>query len=233
MAVPLWLTTLAGWLTNTVGEKITTIAIDRVSERLKTIFATRNILILGDAQTGKTSLINYLTKGRPFNVRGGEAVAPDKTNAYVVVDKKVTLEDQKVKIKMDVAGEDDSAWKMALHTLKPSGVIYMLDGRLDNEELEDAVEKIFDEVLIHYAKGSLDGLEALHVFVNFCDAWSTTPVVERKKSRQIEEMFDAHLGEYANLENLRIRVAATQLSINKSSWTEVERALFSFGGDLL
>lgn len=237
MVTVTWWMLVTKWVADVFGGQITAVAIDRISSRLKSIFATRNILILGDSQTGKTSLINYLSIGKPYEVRKGEIVPPDKTSGYIIVDKKIKLDERKLKVKYDVAGENDlvtrSIWKMVLTTLKPAGLIYMLDGRLDGVTLENAIDVIFDEILVVYEERKLGGLEALHVFVNFSDIWATSPVVERQKSREIEEMFDERLDKYKNLQNLRVGVSATQLSTNKVAWIELERALFSFGADLL
>ncbi|RMG24762.1 MAG: hypothetical protein D6732_23270 [Methanobacteriota archaeon] len=232
---PSWITAVVGWFAEKFGGKLVVYTLDKIRGRLQSIFASRNILILGSEQTGKTSLILFLTTGKPYEIVKGEIKPPDKTLGYVVVDKKVSLnEGQWIKLKRDVPGEADlrSYWEMAIDEIKPTGIIYMLDGRLTGEKLENAVTEIFDEVLCHY-EGSGAGLEALHVFVNFVDQWGTTPVANREKLRWISELFDKQLERYKGLQYIRVSFAATQLSPNKDAWIEVERALFAFGADLL
>jgi len=126
-----------------------------------------------------------------------------------------------------------SLWKMAIEQVKPVGIIYMINGRLEKDELEEQIQEIFDEVLCHYEGNQGAGLEAMHIFVNFVDLWGINNVEIRNKLRKISDSFDKRLKSKPSLQYLRVDCSATQLSPNKDSWIETDRALFSFGADLL
>lgn len=233
---PSWIIAIINWFSKKFGDELIIYTLDRISNRLQSIFASRNILILGEEQTGKTSLILFLTTGKPYVVIDGEIQPPDRTSGYVVIDKKLTLDEgQRIKIKRDVPGDEDlrTYWEMAIEEIKPTGIIYMLDGRHNKVELEKAVNNIYDEVLRYYEEGDGAGLEALHIFVNFLDQWGRDPVKNRQKLRRISDLFDKQLATRESLQYIRVRFSATQLSPYKDSWVETERALFSFGADLI
>ncbi len=234
--LPTSLTAIITWLAEKFGSKFIVYSLDKIRSKLQSIFASRNILILGSEQTGKTSLMLLLTTGKPYNIVNGEIQPPEKTLGYAVVDKKFTLnEDQWVKLKRDVPGEEDlrAYWEQAIEEVRPTGIIYMLDGRLEKEKLEKAIKEIFDEVLYYYEDNAGVSLEAFHIFVNFADQWGINLLTTREKLRRIEQMFDKQLAEHKNLQYIRFRCAETQLSLNKDSWIDAERALFNFGTDLI
>ena len=233
---PSWIVPVLNWFAERFGNKLVVFTLDKIRSKLQSIFATRNILILGGSQTGKTSLVLFLTTGKPYVIEGGEIRPPEKTLGYAVVDKRVALsEDLRVKLKRDLPGERDlrTYWRMALEEIRPTGIIYMLDGRIEGRELEGAIREIYDEVLSYYEEGSGAGLESFHIFVNFVDQWGTTPVEIREKLRRISRKFDELLKDHESLHYIRVGCSATQLSPFKDSWIEAERALFSFGADLL
>jgi hypothetical protein len=233
--IPVWLTSVTSWFAEKFGGKIVAFGLDKIRTKLQSVFATRNILILGDSQTGKSSLILYLTTGKPYQIENGQISAPEKTSGYAVVDKKVTVNDNQLVVKMDLAGDQDmrSLWKMAIEKVRPVGIIYMLNGRLEKDELENEIEEIFDDVLCHYEGNQGAGLEAIHLFVNFVDQWGINNVEIRNKLRKISQSFDKRLNSKPSLLYLRVGVSATQFSPHKDSWIEADRALFSFGSDLL
>lgn len=233
--IPVWLTTVSSWFVEKFGSKIVIFGVDKIRTRLQSIFASRNILILGDKQTGKTSLISYLTTGKPYEINEGKIHSPEKTDGYLVVDKRVSVNDNQLSIKWDVAGESDmrALWGMAIEKVKPVGIIYMINGRLDKDEMEKAIQEIFDDVLCHYEGNQGAGLKALHVFVNFVDQWGKNKVGIRSKLRKIEQSFDNRITDKPSLEYLEIGFSATQFSPHKDKWREADQALFSFGSNLL
>lgn len=233
--IPVWLTAIASWFAEKFGGKIIAFGLDKIRTRLQSIFASRNILILGDSQTGKSSLILYLTTGKPYRIDKGEILPPEKTLGYAVIDKKIDVNENQLSVKRDVPGEQDlrAFWKIAIDEVKPVGIIYVINGRLEKDEMEQAIQDIFDDVLCHYEGSQGAGLEALHVFVNFVDQWGKNNVEVRNKLRKISQSFDKRLASKPSLQYLRIGVSATQFSRNKDSWVEADRALFSFGSDLL
>lgn len=227
-----WITTVAAWFAEKFGGKIVVFGLEKIQSKLREIFASRNILILGGEQTGKSSLISYLTTGRPYEIIRGEIRPPEKTSGYVVLDKKFDLDEHWLKIKRDVPGEEIDYWKMAIEEIQPTGIIYMIDGRLSKRKLREAIAEIFDGVLDIYVNGNGSGIEALHIFVNFADQWATTPIETRKMVRYVEEKFDDYLEKYPSLQYIKIGCSASQLSPHKDSWDETKQALYEFSARL-
>ena len=233
-----WWLIVAGWVADKFGGLIATLTIDHIQKKLRSIFANRNILILGSAQTGKTSLISYLTTGKPYKITDGTIMPPDKTlGTLVISQKKINIDGQKFRIEKDFPGDvrfrSHSIWRNAIRTLQPTGIIYMIDGRLDNTRLEKSLQEMYDVILTLYESGEQSGLVAMQICINFCDIWSIDERTERKKIREIDQWIDDKLAASKNLKNLKYKVSATQLSPNKNSWVEIEGALSSFRVNLL
>jgi hypothetical protein len=227
--------TVASWLLRTFGLQILLLAKEALESQWRRLFASRNILILGAQQTGKSSLALFLQKGKPYQVVDGEVRPPDPTAATVIVDKKFAVQNGHwLRIKRDLPGDPDlrTTWASALKEVHPTGIIYMVDGRLDDGELDRAIGDAFDLVLSQYRTGPRE-LLALHVFVNHCDAWARTPADERERLARVTASFESRRRDHQPLETLRFSASATQLSPNRRSWPEVVRALHRFGADLL
>jgi len=243
MAVPLWLKDVIKWIAVTFGMDIVIVAKDFVEHQWHRIFASRNILVLGPKETGKTSLVLYLQHGRPYEVVDGEIRPPNPTGRppdnpalAAVVDKKFAFQQKNwLRLKRDVPGDLDfrTTWAQAIKDLQPHGIIYMVNGGLPDDELRREVATgIGDDVLSQYRIG-LRELVALHVFANFADQWVDSPARARVKERVIADAFEDVIQGYDALKYLRFSVASTQLSPNKKSWEDTKRALHRFGADLL
>ncbi len=234
MAAHSWLKDIIRWITVTFGTEFIVTARDWLQHKWRGLFASRNILVLGPKQTGKTSLVFLLQHDRPYEVVDGEIRAPNPTAAAAIVDKKFPLQHGNwLKLKRDVPGDLDlrDTWAQAINDVRPHGIIYMLDGRLDDKQLRVETSMIRENVLRHYAD-SLGELRALHVFLNFADAWATSPAVVRSSIRVVTEELERVLDGSSALQHLRIGVSATQLSPHKKSWEEATRAVYKFGADL-
>ena len=228
-----WWLAVIGWVAEKFGGLIATLTIDHIQKKLRSIFANRNILILGSAQTGKTSLIAYLTTGKTYKIADGTIMPPDKTLGTLVISKKkINLDGQKFRIEKDVPGDvklqAHKIWRDAIRALQPTGIIYMIDGRSDEKKLEKALQEMYDVILTLYESGEQSGLVAVQICVNFSDIWANDERTERRKIREIDQWIDDKLTASKNLKNLKYKVAATQLSPHKNSWVEIEGALSSF-----
>jgi hypothetical protein len=226
---------VASWLLRTFGLQILLLAKEALESQWRRLFASRSILILGAQQTGKSSLALFLQKGKPYQVVDGEIRPPDPTAATVIVDRKFAVQNGHwLRIKQDLPGDPDlrSTWATALKETHPAGIIYMIDGRLDEAALDHAVADAFALVLAQYASGPRE-LLALHIFVNHCDAWARTPAAERDLLARVTAAFEARRQGHQPLETLRFSASATQLSPHRRAWPEVVRALHRFGADLL
>jgi hypothetical protein len=223
------------WLIKTFGLDILLLAKDALENQWRRLFASRNILILGAQQTGKSSLATFLQKGKPYQVIDGEVRSPDPTAATVIVDRKFAVQKGNwLRIKVDLPGDPDlrAAWMTALREVHPAGIIWMVDGRLDEAGLEQVAEEAVALLASRYPSGTRE-LLALHMFVNHCDAWASTPATERDRLAHVTAAFEARRQRHPALQTMRFAASATQLSPNRRSWPEVTRALHRFGADLL
>ncbi len=225
---------VASWLLKTFGLDILLLAKDALQSQWRRLFASRNILIVGAQQTGKSSLAAFLQRGRPYQVVDGEVRPPDPTAATVIVDRKFAVQKHWLRIKVDLPGDPDlrTTWGAALKEVHPAGIIYMVDGRLDRAGIERTADEAVALLLAQYGAGTRE-LLALHMFVNHCDAWATTPAAEREGLTRVTAAFEERRRPHPALQTLRFAASATQLSPNRRSWPEVTRALHRFGADLL
>lgn len=226
---------VASWLLKTFGLEILLLAKEALESQWRRLFASRNILILGAQQTGKSSLATFLQKGKPYQIVEGEVRPPDPTAAAVIVDRKFAVQNGHwLRIKRDLPGDPDlrATWSAAVREVHPAGIVYMIDGRLEPIALDRAVEDAVELLRAHYAAGTRE-LLALHMFVNHCDAWAGSPAAERDRLAAVTAAFEARRRSDHGLETLRFAASATQLSANRRAWPEVTRALHRFGADLL
>jgi hypothetical protein len=222
------------WIVKNFGADILVAVRDGIQSQWRRVFASKNILILGPRQTGKSSLMLFVQSGTPYEVIKGEIRPPDPTAAAMIVDSKFTLQkDNWLKLKKDVPGDLDlrRTWATAIADIKPIGIIYMIDGRRPRE-FAALIDEVFSDVLVHY-RTSLGHLLAFHVFINFGDQWATTPSIRREAVAKITELFETRAGDYAALAYLRFACSVTQLSPHKRSWEETTRAIYHFGADLI
>ena len=234
MSIPKWLVEIAFWLGRTFGEYVVIVAKDKLQHYWRRQFASRNILILGAKQTGKTSLLIYLQQGKPYEVVDGEIRTPNPTALAAIVDKKFALDQGNWgRLKCDVPGDLDlrETWAQAIKDIQPHGIIYMVDGRLSDSKLETAVDDMFNDVLVHYTVGPRE-LAVIHVFVNFSDHWARSRLDEASKARFVAGVVESRQRPHRNLHEIQFDVASTQLAANKKTWPEVQRALKRFGADL-
>jgi hypothetical protein len=206
-----------------------------IQDRWNRFFASKNILILGPKGTGKTSLIYYLLHDHPYQLENGDKRPPNPTATAALVDEKFKLQHANwQKLKKDVPGDEDlrKTWKQAIDDVNPRGIIYMIDGRKEEDELLDATEDIRESVLKHYDQ-SLRNLTAFHIFLNFADEWAETPEVVRTKRNLVRKVLEKHVLDDSVHQHLRTEVSHTQLSPNARSWDRARRALFRFGADLV
>jgi hypothetical protein len=226
---------MTSWLLKTFGLDILLLVKDALESQWRRMFASRNILILGAQQTGKSSLATFLQSGKPYQVVAGEVRPPDPTAATVIVDRKFAVQNGHwLRIKLDLPGDPDlrATWAAALREIHPAGIIYMIDGRLDDAALGRAADDAVAVLLAQYASGTRE-LLTLHMFVNHCDAWATSPAAERDGLTRVAAIFEARRRPHHALDTLRFTASATQLSPNRRAWPEVTRALHRFGADLI
>jgi hypothetical protein len=226
---------LARELVKVLQDKIIVIAVDKVQSKWRETFANRNIAVLGNKESGKTALIYYVQYGKPYVLSNGQVNPPNPTFASVIVGKKFELQKGNwLSIKTDVPGDKAlrDTWKDVIANTKPEGIIYMIDGRLPPDKLIQEVDDIFVDVLDVFKDKSAE-LKVLHIFVNFCDQWATTPKAQREVVRAVQDRFEDKMDYYKRVPDFRFGVSQTQLAPKKSSWPEVDRALLHFGADLV
>jgi hypothetical protein len=222
------------WLAKQFGGDILTWLASKLRIVWAKRFAKKNIVVLGPKQTGKSSLICFLSEGKPFKVVDGAIQTPDPTGAAVILSDDFKLpEGGPIHVPKDVGGDPHlrSQWKDLLETVRPHGIIFMLDGSKGEGVLRAGVEELGRDVLSHYAAG-LNSLASLHVFLNFADRWKTTPGVEHKQVGFVQDLIKGLRSQYPDLDHIRIQVSATQLSPHLRQWPETERALIHFSADL-
>jgi hypothetical protein len=208
---------------------------DYLQSRWRKAFAARNILVLGGKQTGKSSLVQFLRSGAPYEISAGDIKPPAPTAMAAIVDCKFSPNKTEwLRLRRDVPGDQDlrATWKQAIIDIRPHGIICMIDGRQDSEGLGRDVSEIKDDVLSHYAGGA-GHLATLHVFLGFCDQWAVDPNVARRRCRAVEDALLEVIEVSPPLSHIRIHVSETQLSPARKSWPEVERALARFAADLV
>lgn len=226
---------VTSWLLRTFGLEVLLLVRDALENQWRRLFASRNILILGSQQTGKSSLAMFLQTGKPYQVVEGEVRPPDPTAATMIVDRKFAVQKGHwLRMRRDLPGDPDlrATWTAALKEVHPTGIIYMVDGRGDEASLEQTIGDAIELLRAQYPSGTRE-LVALHMFVNHCDAWAVTPAVERERLARVTAAFEARRKAHPGLEVLRFAASATQLSPNRRAWPEVTRALHRFGADLI
>lgn len=233
---PNQLAQLIRWIAANFGKDIVVAIRDTIQSQYKRVFASRNILILGPKQSGKSSLLMYLTDGRPFEVVDGEIRPPAPTALAAVVDEKFVLQKGNwLRLKKDVPGDLDlrATWAQAITDIRPHGIIYMLDGRNADDVLRSNVEEIKEAVLRHYSATGIGHLATLHVFLNFADHWASSAAEVRRRVRVVRESLELVVEASPAWSSLRIGAAETHLSPNRTAWEEMARALHHFGADLV
>jgi hypothetical protein len=234
MIVPRLLTELLKWFTITFGEEILILVTEQLHHQWTRLFSSKNILILGAERTGKTALALFLRRGEPFEVIDGDPRPPSKTALAAIVNEKFSVQQsQWLRLQRDVPGELAlrETWAQAIADVRPYGIIYMINGQLKANEIQDAVSEIERSVLCHY-QGGLRELISLHIFLNFSDRWATSARHVRTTIRLAEDALFRLVDDQETFEHLRLGVSATQLSPHKKAWPEATRALQRFAVDL-
>jgi GTPase SAR1 family protein len=240
--MPQWLSIILK-IVQTLGPDIVQVfGREELTHYYKKLFPARNILILGPKSSGKTSLKLLLTTGKPYLIIDGVKQPPEPTSApEIVAGKKFSFrKGDWLKLKTDVPGDVDlrENWKLAIEDAKPCGIIYMVDGNTlvaSNQEeisVQKTVDEIFNDVLSVYESSHLT-LEALHIFVNKSDQWARSVSIERRVVRALQDSFSERHSSKPMLQNMNFDVKVTQLSMNKTSWDEINKALTHFSADLV
>jgi hypothetical protein len=212
---------------------------DKIIASYRGNFENKDVLILGGASSGKTSLILLLTEGRPY-LRGSnnQRQEPNPTMGVVVLDKRVldTLDVETMnkleRIQKDVAGERKELWEELVREINPHGIIYMIDGRRTLNEIQGDLADLFNHVLTQYPT-SRKKLRALHIFLNHADGFEGR-VEGLNKQTKIVTLLESHFhaSTQKHLRDVKWNVSLTQLSPQKDKWREAEHALERFGSDL-
>jgi hypothetical protein len=232
-AIAAALIALVGYLIDKYGKKIIVWVSEKIARKYRKYFRSKNILILGAARSGKTSLINFLATGRPYQLREDVKESPNPTSGAVVVGKRAEVaEGQHVTVSKDVGGEFRHLWGELIRELQPEGIIYMIDGRLQEAGLREALTELDNDVLSHF-KDDRHSLIALHVFLNFVDKWGKKPAEIRQHTRLVSDALDAVIDKRPALERIRRDVSETQLNPDADAWPETNRAIHRFGALLM
>jgi hypothetical protein len=232
-------TTAASLVLSRIIPPIFVFAKDKLIEKYRNIFEDHDLVILGGPQSGKSSLILFLTTGKPYLIEGnGEIKEPEPTSGVVFIGKRASKNlnidriNNRESISKDVGGEFIEKWNQIIQEVNPHGVIYMIDGRRSFEEIESDIDTLFWIIVGNYSGGKKAGknLRALHIFVNFCDQLSPTlrgDVYEYVTNCFARKMKNPNL-RYVD-SRIKSLIHLTQLSSKSSSWSEIEKALELFG----
>src|SRR5688572_21871223 len=87
-----WVTDIIRWFVKNFGKDIVILVKNAIQRRWRQYFASRNILILGAKQTGKSSLALFLTTGKPYEIVENTKQGPDPTGITAIIDKKFEIQ---------------------------------------------------------------------------------------------------------------------------------------------
>lgn len=224
-----------------VPSEILTVVGEQIQGVWRRTFANVNLLVLGPKEAGKSSLIYFMMRGKPFIVgEDGEKKSPDPTAGIVGLNDKIKLDKNEwFKLKADVAGDVGfrHLWKTLINDINPHGIVYMLDGQqmmkpeVDPASVDQLMGELFADVLATYTK-SARNLRALAICLNFSDRWARTPSMERSLVRAVTDAFEIRRQDCETHQHLRLSVSPTRLNPAVKKWAEAERALKRFAADL-
>lgn len=235
MAIKNMLKRLAKWLISIAGEEVIVVLKEELKSKYREYFKNKNVLVLGDKQSGKTSLIYFMTEGKPYKIdEDGNVKTPSPTAMTSIVGETTQLERGSFgRIEKDVPGDKDlrDTWIESIDEIDPHGIIYMINGSDEEEKIKQSFSDL--KSTLEEAYGNLiSNLNTIHVFVNFSDIWSKSRVEDRKKLRKVEEILDNSIRKIRKLGEIKVGVQRTQLSPHKESWNEADTAISKFGADI-
>lgn len=246
---------LVGVVTNLVTASIQTrlsLANRHMKRVFRKIFDKSSILILGSGASGKTALRCFLLYNKPLARVGRKWQKPDPTSVpepgffgTAIIDSNTELpKTEKARlfhlnkladIGSDLPGDRNAlvkqVWTTFINGIDPHGIIYMLDSRLEGASLERELEWMFENVLEHYQYRTRR-LVSFHIFANFIDLWKHTPDDEVSKTYYIKNYIRMKLEDpsYRHIAGrVHFDVSFTQLSPDKTLWTEAQKAIQKFG----
>jgi signal recognition particle receptor subunit beta len=228
---------IASWLWELFGKDVEVILVNKMHKAFKSVLNNRDILIFGNKQVGKSSLIQYLQTQKPFVVskNGQKEILNPTTEVVALIGKKLQISPtSSAKVKFDVPGDRNLRfmWMEVLEEVNPAGIIYMVDGRKSDRELEAELEELFTDILDKYQSSS--NLGAIAIFLNYCDYWASTNKrqVIHAKTTNVKNFIINRIDnpEYGLFNRLEVGVYETQLSPKLNDWKEVEGALQEFSG---
>ena len=232
---------------NSFGKKVIGSAVKHIKHRYQNIFVNRNIAILGDKGSGKTSLIYYLQNGKPLTIKNDQFHQAEPTVGSVIIDSTVKTyseseKKKRAKIIADVSGDKAfrHLWKELIEEIEPHGIIYMLDGRVEEKNIPNVLEPIFNDIFSYYTENinykniNSHRLRAFHIFISFSDYWASSKAAITVKKTIVEMAFlkEFEKPKYKHLQNVSFHISTMHLSPNKNEWRETDRALNQFGADL-
>jgi hypothetical protein len=187
-------------------------------------FSGKNVVILGPAGSGKTTLINLLRTGAP--------AVHNPTAGVALVDRRFELNDATwLKVRSDVGGDAlyRPLWGQLVAEIDPDVIIFLLDGR----KSVDAV--VADtQICLNDALGQVPGrrrLKLIYVFVNFWDVWNLDPVKNDVLRSRVQLTVDEAKSAFG-LSGIPVEAKATHMNPNASQWPELENALQHLGSEL-
>ncbi|MCW1967114.1 MAG: hypothetical protein KIH69_003195 [Anaerolineae bacterium] len=222
----------------------------KVINFIKRPFDNRNVLILGAQGSGKTSLLNYLSSGKPYiEDLHGNRIAPSPTANIAIINEHIDdaanieklnwvqrlLQAPNEKLLRDVAGElvtsENEVEKQKLLSIfkeiDPHGIIYLIDGRKSGPALKHAVDEAFEYVLARYC-AEQRRLRAFHLFVGFCDQMNFDE--RANKLGEVTTLFSlrSRVPTYKWLSQINVSMALTHLNIEANYWQETDTAINQF-----
>ena len=228
------------FIANRIASNLVMTSVNSIVKAYRHHFEEKNILIFGDPLAGKTCLMLLLTTGKPYQIdKKGQKLLPSRTTGISEVNAAIIAHpgrgnfNRLEKVLKDVGGDATywHEWKKLIREVNPHGIIYMIDGKHNDEGLICSVDNIFTQILSQYPT-DLRNLRALHIFVNYADVVGDSEIYHKvaKITTAFQKRFDSPNNR--KLRSLRWKVAPTHLSPNASSWPESHNALNSFGHDL-
>lgn len=206
---------------------------------------SKNVLILGERESGKTALGWMLTEDKPYRTEDGQRVPPSPslglaitadpkgmlTSAVISRDSQI----QGARVEFDTPGDpqaQSTTWVQMIDGVDPEGIIYMITGCNNVNKMAEQLDVLANNILTYYASDPRN-LRVLFIFINFMDKWNDGVGAKAELEMRWRLALSKIVGmKFPGLGRVRIGVAGTQLNPEKNSWPEAKIAMTQFANML-
>ena len=207
------------------------------------MFGGHNVLVLGDAQSGKTALLWLMRTHKPYMLKDGKRISPDRTRGrddkpYALmgagrVDGGTQQRRKRAQfsVNQDLAGEATKLWLTAISETDPTGILYLLradDALQKNENFQVALHKLRTYVLEPCAR-ERGRLRSLCILITFKDLLSRSEMRQARDNVELAVNRELARANCRALRSLQLYYEEVQLAAHASEWNDAETALRHFG----